>query len=72
MKKVKRILAASGAVILLALYGSTLVFAMLDIEGSENLLMAAIASTIILPVVLYAYTLVYRVLNNNDDIKKED
>lgn len=71
MKKAKRILAAIGAVLILALYGSTLIFALLDIEGSENLLMAAVASTIILPVLLYAYTLVYRVLQNKTDMDNE-
>lgn len=72
MKKTKRILAAAGAVLLLALYGSTLIFALLDIEGSENLLMAAVASTIILPVLLYAYTLVYRVMQNKADADMDD
>lgn len=61
MKKTKRILALIGAVLLFAMYASTLIFAFIDRSASMWLLKASIACTIILPVLLYAYTLVYRV-----------
>ena len=60
MKKSKRILALIGAILLISLYGSTLIFAFVDRSASLGLLKASIAATILLPVLLYAYTLVYR------------
>lgn len=62
MKKTKRILALIGALLLFAMYASTLVFALSGSENAESMLMASIACTIIVPVLLYAYILVYRVL----------
>ncbi len=74
MKKTKRFLALVGAVLLVAMYLSTLVFALMKNENSTNMLMASIACTILIPVLLYAYTLMYRVLGNKNDpaSKKED
>lgn len=66
MKKTKRILAIIGVVLLVALYGSTLVFAIFDHTKSLGLLKASIACTILLPVLLYAYTLIYKLLNKKD------
>lgn len=60
MKKSKRILALIGALLLICLYGSTLIFAFVDHSATTGLLKASIAATIFLPVLLYAYTLVYR------------
>lgn len=67
--KVKRILALAGAVILFAMYASTLIFALIDHSSTQGLLKASIACTIILPVLLYAYTLVYRTVKKD---KKEN
>lgn len=58
MKKSKRIMALIGAILLVLLYVSTLIFAFIDSVVSQKLLMAAIAATILLPVlVIYLYTL---------------
>ena len=62
MKKVKRILALAGAMLLFALYASTLIFAFIDSD----------VCTIILPVLVYAYILVYRVTRRDTDINSED
>lgn len=67
MKKVKRILALAGAVLLFCMYASTLVFALTDRSQSMGLLKASIACTIILPVLIYAYTLVYKVTHHDQD-----
>ena len=72
MKKIKRILALAGAVLLFALYASTLVFAFIDTSVSQTFLRAAIACAIILPVLIYAYALVYRVTRRDTDINSED
>ena len=72
MKKVKRILALAGAVLLFCMYASTLVFALTDRSQTMGLLKASIACTIILPELIYAYTLVYKVthhVQDDDDTK---
>jgi len=66
MKKFKRILALIGAILLVALYGSTLVFALQKSPNSDNLLKAAIACTLLLPILLYAITLVSKHTNKKD------
>lgn len=66
MKQTKRILAIIGVVLLVALYGSTLVFAIFDHTKSLGFLKASIACTILLPVLLYAYTLIYKLINKKD------
>lgn len=66
MKNSKRIFALIGAFLLICLYGSTLIFAFIDRSASAGLLKASIAATILLPVLLYAYTLVYRLVHNKD------
>ena len=45
MKKSKRIMALIGAILLVLLYVSTLIFAFIDSVVSQKLLMAAIAAT---------------------------
>lgn len=67
MKKFKRISALIGAVLLILLYVSTFVFAMIDHSASKGLLKASIACTILLPVLLYAYALVYKASKKDDD-----
>ncbi|HAX52188.1 hypothetical protein [Muricomes intestini] len=73
MKKSKRILALIGAVLLICLYGSTLVFAIFDRSASADLLKISIAATIFVPVLLYAYGLIYRLSQNkkSDDTDEE-
>ena len=75
MKKGKRIFALIGAIALVLMYISTLVFALIDTSVSGGLLKASIACTVILPVLLYAYSLVYRLSkknNDNSDILEEE
>lgn len=72
MKKGKRILAGIGALLLFGMYVSTLVFALIDHSATMGLLKASIACTIILPVLLYAYTLVYRIAKGNNDTNYDE
>ena len=73
MQKTKRILAMIGVILLVLLYLSTLVFAILG-KDFMNWLMAAVVSTVILPVLIWAYTFVYKLLKGNkeDNSEKED
>lgn len=61
-KKVKRITAWAGIIILAGLYISTLILALIGTESSRTLLKFSILSTFILPVLMYGYILMYRVL----------
>lgn len=72
MKKVKQLLALIGVVILIGLYVSTLVCALSSNENFMSLLMASIYATVIIPVLIWAYTLIYRLVRRDSDDKKED
>ncbi len=67
MHKLTRIFALIGAILLAGLYICTLILALIDSAYTSDLLKAAIASTIILPVLLYAYILIYRLAKHSDD-----
>lgn len=66
MKKFRQILAIAGIVLLLLLYGSTMVFALMDSPNSRNLFQLSIGMTILVPVVLYAFLLVAKHLENRN------
>lgn len=66
MKRSKRILALAGVVLLVLMYVSTLIFAFIDHTKSMGFLKASIACTILVPVLLYAYTMFYRLSRGND------
>lgn len=68
----KRILALATAVLLVALYGSTLVFALMGSPNSKNLLMASVYCTIAVPVVLYAWQLALRMFGKKKEEKEEE
>lgn len=67
MKKTKQIFAIIGILLLVALYGSTLLFAFLDQSKSQFLLKSSIAGTIVIPVLLYAYSLIYKLSKKNQE-----
>ena len=71
MKKSKRIMALIGAILLVLLYVSTLIFAFIDSVVSQKLLMAASATTILLPVLLYIYSLFSRTSHTDDSDSNE-
>ncbi len=57
MKKSKRIFALISAILLILLYLSTLIFALIDSPLTNDLLIVSVAATIILPVLLYGLIL---------------
>lgn len=73
MKNTKRVLALIAAILLFGMYLSTLIFALIGSPHSTDLLWASIACTIILPVLIYGYQLVFRLTHpdDQDDQKKE-
>lgn len=62
MKKIKRIGAIIAVLLLLSLYGITLYAGLTASPNSKSLLMASLYSTIMIPLMLYAYILVYKLL----------
>ena len=65
MKKLKQITALIGVIALVALYVSTLVLALIGSDTAMRLLKAAIYATIVLPVLLWAYSFIYRLIKQN-------
>ena len=65
MKKVKRILALAGVVLLIALYAGTMILGITGSEKTQDLLFAAIICTVVVPVLLWAYSFIYRLLKEN-------
>jgi uncharacterized BrkB/YihY/UPF0761 family membrane protein len=72
MKKVKRITALIGVVLLVGLYITTLISAIFIPVATAGLFKACVFSTITVPVMLYAYILVYRVLKNRNTPNMDD
>ena len=58
MKKLKRVFALLGAVFLAGMYVAVLILGLTASPHTQNLLMAAIACTIILPCLLYGMMLI--------------
>ena len=74
MKKLKQITALIGIVALVGLYVSTLVLALIGSAEAISLLKAAVYATIVLPVLLWAYSFIYRMMKGkqNDDTPEKD
>ncbi|MDO5423584.1 MAG: hypothetical protein Q4F41_07660 [Eubacteriales bacterium] len=69
MQKFKRIMAWVGIILLVGMYVLTLVFALMKSELAYTLFRASVACTILVPVVLYACTLMGRLAKKDE---KED
>ena len=67
MKNMRRILAVLGIILLVGIYASTLVFALMKNPIADRLLMASIFCTVAVPVLLYAMILVARHLEQQGE-----
>ena len=65
MKKVKRLLAIIGILLLVSMYILTLVLALTDDPNTMNAFRASIYCTVLVPVLIWAYTFIYTLLKNN-------
>ena len=72
MKKVKQILAMAGVILLVVLYLSTLIFSIIGGELAMGLLRASIFCTVAVPILMYAFMLIYRVLKGRGTPKNDD
>lgn len=82
MKKLKQISGIIAIVILVAMYASTLVFALIDDPHSFTLFRASIAATVVIPVVLWVIRIFVKIakpdnsefdeMTGHTDKKKKD
>ncbi|MGN0345091.1 MAG: hypothetical protein ACI4EC_09060 [Lachnospiraceae bacterium] len=72
MKKTKRILAIIGIVLLISLYVITIVLAVTDDPNTMNAFRASVYCTFLVPVLIWAYTFIYKLLKNNYGDKPAD
>ena len=68
----KRVAALLGVFLLLSLYVTTLVCAIIGSEFALSMLKASICGTIFIPVILYAYLFLFKAFNKNSPIKIEE
>ena len=65
MKKVKRLLAVIGIVLLVSLYAITFILALTDDPNTMSAFRASLNCTFLVPVMIWAYTFIYKLLKNN-------
>lgn len=70
MKKIKQIAAIIMCVILVGMYVASFIAAIFAKPQAHGLFMGSVGLTIMLPLLLYAYTIIYRVLH--PDISDEE
>ena len=66
MKRIKSILAIIGIILLVGMYGATLFFAITDDQKTMSYFKASFFLTCAIPIMIYGFQLVYRLLNNRD------
>lgn len=71
MKKFKRLSALLGVILLVLLYLSTLIFALMDSELATGMFKVSVAGTILIPVLLYGMLLFYRLSGKDDSDENE-
>lgn len=72
MDKLRRIFAVAGAVVLLGMYLLTFISAILATPATHALFLGSLSATIIIPIFLYAYTLIYKMVYKKKDEDKEE
>ncbi len=66
----KRIFAILGVVFLLSLYVITFIMAITDNSSTMKLFGASVIATVIIPALMWAYKIIYNLLNKKDNTKK--
>lgn len=75
MKKIKQVVAIVMCVLLVGMYVASFVAAIFAKPQAHGLFMASVGMTIMIPLLLYAYTIIYRVIHpevHKDDEMYED
>ena len=69
MKKVKQILAILGIIVLVGLYVSTIICALSASDIFMNMLMTSIYASVIIPVLIWAYSFIYKLIKKDSEEK---
>lgn len=67
MKKGKQILAILGVIVLVGLYVATIICAVSASTDFMNMLMASVYATVIIPVLLWAYSFIYKLIKKDSE-----
>ena len=70
MKKIKQVVAIVMCVLLVGMYVASFVAEIFAKPQAHGLFMASVGMTIMIPLLLYAYTIIYRVIH--PEVHKED
>ena len=70
--KLRRFFAIAGIVLLAGMYIATLIFSLIQGEMAASLFRASLICTIIVPVFIYIYTMIYKNMKNKRDSYKSD
>ncbi len=60
MKKIRRIAALIGVILLVGMYVATLVSAFLATPATRDLFLASVVATVMIPILLYVLQLMYK------------
>lgn len=71
MKKVRRIVAIIGIILLVALYIMTLVFAVTDNPESMHMFAMSIIATVVIPVFIYVLTMFMKMGKNRGELNEK-
>ena len=67
MKKFRQILAILGIIILIGMYLATIVCALSANENFMGMLMASIYASVVIPVLIWALTFLYKLVKGDDN-----
>ncbi len=70
MSKVKRIAAIIGLVLIVSMYLISFLSALFATEYSYGLFMASIFCTIVIPIMIYLFIAVYKMVHKNDETQE--
>lgn len=71
MNKIKRVLALTLVVVLFSLYGITLFAAITASPSKNSLFFASLFCTFAIPFLIFAYTLIYRIIKRRAEEDKK-
>lgn len=69
-KKIARIVALTGAIILLLMFVATLIVALVDFPNNDKVLAALLGCDIIIPTLIWIYLIIYRTAAGRDKALK--
>jgi amino acid permease len=72
MKKAKRIAALIGIILIASMYLISFISAFFATEAAPGLFLASVFVTIVIPIMIYGFQLVYRLTHKNEDFLDDD